>query len=329
VGSVVSSRTAGQKADATIVANVVRDQYSNPSKDAIRTWVTHELLAAEPTLVLDLWGGGRSADEMTAAGLSVLSVDDGRGFVDHGVTKMRARRALEIKAELGGYRSGWGSVAKFAPECDAAWLDFMGHLCGETVRVLEACRGMKAIAITLMPDRMAGVANLPVETWVVIYRTVIEHYTGLRVRHMPRKYKREGGLWVLVFLAKGALPEERVVGHTTRSNSAGRRAYMAAYLTDPEHRAKSRAYTAKWKARHPEHQGVAHARFKSRWATDPEFREASRAKRRARRDSPDGRAKEARNEAARAVRDADPVRRAQVNARRRELHAAKRAEAAS
>jgi len=283
--------TTGQKADATIVANAVRDRYSNPAKDAIRSWVIAELKVAEPTLVLDLWGGGRSADEMTAAGLAVLSVDDGRGFADHGITKVRARRALEIKAEAGGYRAGWGSVARYAAECDAAWLDFMGHLCGATVRVLTACRRMKAVAITLMPDRMAGVTNLPVEAWTVAYRSIIEHYTGLRVRHIPRKYRREGGQWVLIFLARAPTSgEERrrslarakwTDPKTQRSLYEARRpGYQKALNADPEHRERSRAAIREWSARHPEHRKIA-AAAKRAMLADPEYLAKCQAKRRA------------------------------------------------
>jgi hypothetical protein len=302
--------TAGQKADATIVVNAVRDRYSNPAKDAIRTWVIRELQAAEPTLVLDLWGGGRSADEMTAAGLPVLSVDDGRGFADFGITKMRARRALEIKAEQGGYRAGWGAVAKYAPECDAAWLDFMGHLCGETVRVLESCRGMKAVAITLMPDRMAGVANLPVETWIAMYRAAFELHTGMTIRRYVKKYRRETGQWVVVLIghARRTAGRERQreratsVEYRTKDRERSRVRYA-----DPDEKERRKIYE---RARRvdPERKRLLLERQRARFA-DPEYRERSNA---------------AYREWAKNKRAADPEWRARVNERARAWRAARK-----
>jgi hypothetical protein len=289
----IDHKAAGQKADATIIANLVRDNYSNPAKDAIRRWVTLELLAVQPTLVLDLWGGGRSAEELTAAGLSVLSIDDGRGFPAE-IAKPRIKRALTIKAEVGGYRSAWGSAAKYAPECDAAWIDFMGHLCGDTIRILRACRHMKALAITLMPARMAGVQNLPIDTWAAMYRAAIEYHTGMKMRHMVRRYRREGGQWALVLWmqiprpeVRPDSPERKTARRTARRRAlwidpeSRERAQRRVRMTDPEHRERRNAWERAWMA-DPKHRERRNALRRARMA-DPKVRERRNELRNARR----------------------------------------------
>lgn len=280
-------RAAGQRADATRVANMAADPFRTPAKDAIRSWVVHELAAVSPTLVLDLWGGGQSAAEMTAAGLSVLSVEDGRAFDALDVSRARAKRALTICAEAGGYRAGWGSAAKYAPECDAAWLDFMGHLCRDTVRILEACREMKAVAVTLMPDRMAGVANLPIETWIAMYGGAIRKHARLGIG-LVRKYRRPGGQWVVVFVARRDSRSDRARNMLTPEQQREQRqrrradpvkvaldqARQRARYADPEVRARVSATT---KARRAD--PVKGERMRERehaYQTDPETRDRKR-----------------------------------------------------
>jgi choline dehydrogenase-like flavoprotein len=270
--------SAGLRADATKVVSM-SEIFRNPAKDAIRSWVISEIKATEPTLVLDLWGGGRSADEMTAAGLSVLSVDDGRSF---DVSKARVKRALMLKAEAGGYRGEWGSAAKYAAECDAAWLDFMGHLCGDTIRILKQCQHMKKIAVTLMPERMGGVEKLSVETWAEMYRAVIEFYTGMGVQ-MVRKYRRESGQWVLVLLASKSKKPSTASGRSSeyraRQNayrdSDAHRAYDAALqrkkMTDPEYRARVNARRRALMA-DPEYKSRVYAQWRDYLANNPEYR---------------------------------------------------------
>jgi len=254
--------TPGVKADATKVCDLLTDRYTNPTKNSIRKWVVAELKAAEPTLVLDLWGGGKSAVEMTAAGLPVLSVDDGRSFAEFGITKPRGKRALTVKGELDGYRTGWGLVSRFAPECDAAWLDFMGHPCREKERALAACRGQKIIVVTLFAARLADHKDLSVESYVAMYPGFIEHWSGLRVR-VARKYKSAGGQWALVFLARATRREEKAAYKaayyaTHREETVARsRAYNSA------HREEIRATKAAYRATHLEETNARRARKKA------------------------------------------------------------------
>ena len=276
----MSNWTPGVKADATKVVDLLTDRYTNPTKDAIRKWVIAELKAAEPNLVLDLWGGGRSAAEMAAAGLNVLSVDDGRSFGEFGITKPRGKRAMTLRGEADGYRTGWGSVVKYLPECDAAWLDFMGHLAPETERTLRACADLKVLAVTLMAERMAGVERLSVETWIAMYAGALENLSGLRTRSI-RKYRRPGGQWVLVFLASrvGAF-----LGGRAALSTAERRALEVAQENSRRHqddvRAKANASARKWRATNRED-----ARRRSReWMrarkADPMIAERMRARNR-------------------------------------------------
>ena len=230
--------TPGVKADATKVVDLLTARYTNPTKDAIRKWVIEELKAAEPSLVLDLWGGGKSAAEMTAAGLNVLSVDDGRDAkTSHGVTAARCKRALAVTGDKEGYRTGWStgdaSLLRYLAECDAAWLDFMGHPCHTTERVLAACKGKKIVVLTLMASRLAGHEGLSVTSYIAMYRGLIEGLSGLSVRTV-RKYKSAGDQWVLVFVA--------VRNGTSAYRAAYNRAYSATHRE--ERRAYQRARTA-------------------------------------------------------------------------------------
>jgi len=255
--------TPGVKADATRVCDLLTDRYANPTKNSIRKWVIAELKAAEPTLVLDLWGGGLSAAEMTAAGLPVLSVDDGRSFVEFGITKPRGKRALTVKGELDGYRTGWGSVAKYLPECDAAWLDFMGHPCHETERALDACKGKKIVVLTLMASRNAGHEGMSVESYIMEFEGLIEGRSGLRVR-IVRKYRRPDGQWVLVFLARANIAAD--------NKSASQRWH---WRHDADHRSHELARQHKRRA-DPEFRAARNERDRVGYAArmaDPEYRE--------------------------------------------------------
>lgn len=266
---------AGQKAwqtrrlneareEAHRVRDLIRDRYSNPTKDRIRSWIVAEIRAVQPTLVLDLWGGGLSAEEMTAAGLSVLSVDRADGFSEHHVSAEQGKSALAFCGQESGYRTGWvptnGSVSKFARECDAAWWDFMGHLAPDKIRALKASRHMKMIVVTLMADRMKGADDWTAETWSVMYEAAIEHYSGLTVK-ATRKYQRAVGSWVLVFVARRQIDAR-----------ARERARSAVRFADPEQRAKLKAYQAAYHSKNAERLKASEA---ARWA-DPEVRTAQR-----------------------------------------------------
>lgn len=257
--------TPGVKADATKVVDLLIDRYTNPTKAAIRRWVIAGLKAAEPSLVLDLWGGGRSAAEMAAAGLPVLSVDDGRSFTEFGIRKPRGKRAMTVKGEADGYRTGWGSVVKYLPECDAAWLDFMGHPCHETERALAACKGKKIVFVTLMTSRLAGHEGLSVSSYIAMYKGLIEKISALRVT-MIQKYRRPDGQHVLVFRAV-----YRATHHEQKSAyDAARRATHHEEIRAVEkgycatHREEKSVYDAAYYATHSEE---IRARRKARYAT--------------------------------------------------------------
>lgn len=255
----ITRRANEAREEAHRVRDLVRDRYSNPTKARIRSWIVAEIKAANPSLVLDLWGGGLSAEEMVTAGLPVLSVDRARGFEEHGVTAAQAKSALMFCGQESGYRTGWvsatGTVSKFAHECDAAWWDFMGHLAGDKIRALKASRHMKIIVVTLMADRMAGAEDFTAETWSVMYRAAIDHYSGLRVS-VVKKYPRADGHWVLVFIAHRRF--DRKGWDRTRNAT-------------PERRAKQAAYLVKYRADHIAQLKAADA---ARWA-DPLVKKAS------------------------------------------------------
>lgn len=308
---------AGQKAwqtrrlneareEAHRVRDLVRDRYSNPTKDRVRSWIVAEIKASEPTLVLDLWGGGLSAEEMTAAGLSVLSVDRADGFSEHHVSAEQGKSALAFCGQESGYRTGWvptnGSVSKFARECDAAWWDFMGHLAPDKIRALKASRHMKMIVVTLMADRMKGADDWTAETWSVMYRAAIEHYSGLTVK-ATRKYQRTIGSWVIVFVAR------RQVDARARWRERAR-----VRQSDPTYRAKQAEYLKAYRANNLDR---AKAAERARWA-DPEVRTAQRARARAWYANPENKAALLARQAAKRK---EPGEQARQNAMRRAHYA--------
>ena len=110
-------REAGRKADAHRIRDLYREAFGGMPKEAARRRAIEILKAAGGTVCLDLWGGGLSARELVAAGLSVISVDDGSltlRIEGSRVSQMRKHRALETTAADDGYQPRWGKVAKFA-----------------------------------------------------------------------------------------------------------------------------------------------------------------------------------------------------------------------
>ena len=204
--------TAGYKADATKVVAALQARYANQTKNPVRSWAIAEMAAAGVTTIVDLWGGELSAIEEVAAGMSVISVDNGQDALDLGFSAARTRRAMTVRGEAGGYRTGWVSkrrgLAPFLAQADGAFLDFMGHPCPETIRALEACRHMKALAVTLMGSRFEGPKGLPVDDYISMYRTFIEKHTGMKAG-LVRKYHRPDKQWALVFVVRrrGSTPD--------------------------------------------------------------------------------------------------------------------------
>lgn len=196
--------TTGQLADAHRVVGLLRSSFQSKAKTRIRQRALVFLSRWEPELVLDAWGGGQSASDAVAVGLSVLSVDDGRFFAAHGVSKARGFRAMSISGKERGYRTEESSLEKYAAECDAAFLDFCGFWSLEAERTVRACSGMKAIVVTLMADRLAIGSNLSKASWVIAYRALLESHSGMRV-FWHERYLRESGQTAICFaLAPGS-----------------------------------------------------------------------------------------------------------------------------
>lgn len=148
-------REAGLKADAHRVRDLYRAAFNSESKLIARGRVIEALRAAGVTTVLDLWGGGGSAEQLVAAGFRVIAVENGSMEIDDRgqlVSRTRKRRALEYAAREGGYEARWGSVETFASEADGAYLDFCGPWSVGARRAVTASRHMKAVAVTLTPD---------------------------------------------------------------------------------------------------------------------------------------------------------------------------------
>jgi hypothetical protein len=149
-------REVGRKADAHLVRDLYRRAFSNDGKTIARQRTINALRSAGVTTVLDLWGGGISAEALVAAGFRVIAVEDGsmeltdpRGRI---VSQERKRRALEYAAAEGGYEARFGKAEKFAAEADGAYLDFCGPWSRPARRAVTACRHMLAVAVTLTPD---------------------------------------------------------------------------------------------------------------------------------------------------------------------------------
>lgn len=154
-------KEAGRKADAHRIRDLYRASFQSPAKSVARDRVIAAMKASGVTTVLDLWGGGVSAEAFADAGFKVISVDNGSMQLidqDRPVSATRKRRALERTAEEDGYEARWGSVASVAHEADGAFLDFCGPWSKDTRAAVEACRHMKAVAVTLVPDH-DGVTN--------------------------------------------------------------------------------------------------------------------------------------------------------------------------
>jgi hypothetical protein len=155
----------GIKADAHRVRDLYRAGFQSPAKSVARDRVIAAMKAAGVTTVLDLWGGGMSAKAFVDAGFRVISVENGSmKIMDRGreVSTARKRRAFEMTAAEDGYEARWiprgGSIADIAAECDGAFLDFCGPWSKDARAAVEACRHMKAVAVTLVPDH-DGVTN--------------------------------------------------------------------------------------------------------------------------------------------------------------------------
>lgn len=159
-----STWSAGERADAHQVVGVLREKFARHEKKASREFVADYFRAVGATSVLDLWGGGASADALRAAmpDARIVSVENGdvcdKGWfsdrLGRKITKARLRRAHLIAAEEGGYEAAWGDVAKaLAEPFDAVWLDFCAQWSPTMRKLVLLARGTQHLAITVMPER--------------------------------------------------------------------------------------------------------------------------------------------------------------------------------
>ena len=253
--------------------------YDSTVKNAVRHWVVTELRAAEPRLVLDLWGGGESARLMAEAGLDVLTVDDGRSGT--------SQEELEGAGVAEGYRTAWGPAEQYAGWCDAAWLDFCGHWCPEVSRTIRACRHMRLLVVTLMPERTPiADSRLSVDEWTTALAALVSEAAGMRVTAM-RRYRRGSGLWALVFFARPANRHSEYQRKRYAEDPAYRERVIAASAAQrekPLYRDRIRAYTRARRAalrQDPEWRARKQARLAERLRTEPEWAAAYRERRNA------------------------------------------------
>lgn len=206
---------AGHKADAHRIRDLYRKEFGSSAKSVARDRVIEAMRAAGVTTVLDLWGGGVSAKAFVEAGFRVISVDDGSMELrvsGKDVVHARKRRALEYAAAEDGYEWRFGKrvVEKTAAEADGAYLDFCGPWSASTRRAVEACRHMKAVAVTLTPDHdMSTDASSAIERQMA-YQLFLkmawaksERWAMLKGAGNVRRlidYRRDRGFWVFVYL---------------------------------------------------------------------------------------------------------------------------------
>lgn len=308
-------RAAGRLADARRVQNLLRQRYRADAKSVARRRVAEALLVAGGTRCLDLWGGGSSAALLTQSGLSVIAVENGSQAVSDergsDITRVRLQRAMTNAAEQDHYEVRWGRAARFAHEADVAFLDFCGPWAREPRLTVAACRHMKAIAVTLLPDHNTTDASTLDEVHLAYSAYLKAASGGMVVRRLLR-YKRPTGQAVFVYLLtpkRIALPkfdwrETRQLDPEAfrRQNAESTRRYRERMRQSPEwieqerdrNAARSRRrwandaerreyhlqYLREWRAAHPDYDREWYAKnrdqksaaFKERYANDPEFR---------------------------------------------------------
>jgi hypothetical protein len=141
--------------------------------------------------VLDFWGGGESADVFTAAGLSVVSYENGANLPD-GLTRARAKRAVQMLAPTVPYDLRWGSAFDGAAECDCAFLDFCGHYTSAMGNMLRACRHMETVVVTVMPERTTIGQHMTAREWNVALVALLTDASGMYVFGFSRYARRSG-----------------------------------------------------------------------------------------------------------------------------------------
>ena len=307
-------RAAGQLADAHRVRDLARAAYGSSGKTYARSCAVRFMRTHSRGVVLDLWGGGTSADALTDTGLDVLSVEDGRWLKSGlGISGIRAKRALAQSGKEGGYRTDWGPAAKYARDCDAAFYDLCGHWCPDVRRLLQASSHMTAIAITLMPERVAIGKNLTPSEWRVAYGALLKACLHTFSMRAYRTYRRDDGQRVFVFhLLHKPYLEDEAEKRRLRNRSRSR---------DVRDRDNARRRTDEYRAYNLR-------RYHERYEGDPAFRQRMLDRARARAATDEGKAaRRVKNHEAWVRLKADPVRYAAYRVHYRELQAIRQAAA--
>lgn len=209
-------KAAGHLADAHRVQNLYRKSFSSDAKSIARGRVTSALRSAGVSVVLDLWGGGSSAEDLVGLGFRVIAVENGSMRIeDKGrpVSNARKRRALAVAGTEGGYQTFWGSpqdaLAAF-PEIDGAYLDFCGPWTPSTRSAVIASRSLRCIAVTLAPDHDTSTGASNAHERQMAYQLFLKMAWADRPRwesmtaggHVRRllDYRRPTGISVFLYL---------------------------------------------------------------------------------------------------------------------------------
>lgn len=276
----VDWKEAGRKADAHRIRDRYRAAFNLPAKAAVRHRVIDALRAAGGETVLDLWGGGLSASAFVTAGFRVISVDDGSlELMDHDrpVSAARKRRALEYAAAEGGYEARWGKVAKYATEADVAFLDFCGPWSREVRKAVEACRHMKAVVVTLMPDHDMTTDATTVKERRVAYEAFLSlafsGVAGQRTGAYRRRlclYRRPGNQSVFVHMvSKVPLKMDRIDAASARRIFPS---LQPSQLTEAQRAAQAIRNRKTYERRKPEINARRAERERERRLVDPVYR---------------------------------------------------------
>jgi hypothetical protein len=244
-------RAAGHRADASRIRSVLQEKFAGLAKTVVRQEVASYLKAAGVERPLDLWGGGLSAEVLVAEGMRPIVVDDARAAdivaeaIGQRVTKPRFLRAMQLSGEAGGYETRTGAIATHAVDADGAFLDFCGHWSSQVGRALRACSHMKAIAVTLMPER-TPLGQLSLDDWKVAYTALIEKATGMPVRRAWVYVRNDSGQRAIVFMLRAS----RVSSDQTPEAVKARRAeYLRSYKALPDTKARDREREREYLAR--------------------------------------------------------------------------------
>lgn len=206
-----STWSAGERADAHQVVGVLREKFARHEKKASREFVADYFRAVGATSVLDLWGGGASADALRAAmpDARIVSVENGdvcdKGWfsdrLGRKITKARLRRAHLIAAEEGGYEAAWGDAAKaLAEPFDAVWLDFCAQWHPAMAKIIRlAGERTNHLAVSVMPER-DGLGSLGLEDRLVGLTAILAGHADMVPAYVGSYRRNELGQDMALFV---------------------------------------------------------------------------------------------------------------------------------